>query len=108
MRMDIKEAQIILECMATDMRMCSDGLSKKDPMEDVISKRLEALKLAQEALNYMNDRNTNCKRCKWLVEYNADSHWPVLCKKVKAGFPHKEPTVFGYFEDYEDVDQEDV
>lgn len=41
----------ILENMAVDMVGALDGLRKKDPMRDVIEQRIDAIDIAQRALN---------------------------------------------------------
>lgn len=45
--------------------------------------------LFYKSINKQNSRDTNCKRCKFLIKYDANSRWPVLCKKVEPGFTHE-------------------
>lgn len=44
---------------------------------------------------------TDCRRCKWLITYDERLNQPVVCSKINAGQAHNEPTVCGYFYDYE-------
>ena len=50
-----EEAYYILELMAIDMTGAMAGLSKKDPMADVLSQRIKAIDLAQNALRQWSD-----------------------------------------------------
>ena len=50
-----EEAYYILELMAIDMTGAMAGLSKNNPMFDVLSQRIEAIDRAQEALSRWDD-----------------------------------------------------
>lgn len=95
-RMDIKEVQIILECIVCIWLVLS------------IATSVAIVILFYKAINKKNSRDTNCKRCKWLIKYTDNRIWPVICKKVEPGYSHEQPSVCGYFKDYQDGDQEDV
>ena len=50
---DRKFAIKVLECMAIDLTGGLAGLSKTDPMADILEQRIEAINCAQEALRKM-------------------------------------------------------
>lgn len=50
-----KEAIHVLEIMAIDLTGAMAGLSKNNPMFDVLSQRIEAIDRAQEALSRWDD-----------------------------------------------------
>lgn len=46
----------ILECLAIDMSDAMKDLSKMNPMYDVLAQRIEAIKLAQQALRNQKEK----------------------------------------------------
>lgn len=48
------EAISVLECIAIDYTGLLVGLSKTDPMNDVLEQRIKAIDMAQEALRRMD------------------------------------------------------
>lgn len=57
-----KEAIYVLDTMATDLTGAMAGLSKNNPMFDVLSQRIEAIDRAQEALSRWDDYLRNIFR----------------------------------------------
>lgn len=50
-----KEASAILELMAIDLAGALGGLSRSNPLSDVLAQRLEAISRAQAALHYRDE-----------------------------------------------------
>ena len=57
------DAVKVLECMAIDMVGALAGLSKKEPLADVLCQRIEAINLAQSALREKAERENGCEYC---------------------------------------------
>jgi len=57
------DAVKVLECMAIDMMGALAGLSKKEPLADVLCQRIEAINLAQSALREKAEREKGCEYC---------------------------------------------
>ena len=79
------DAVKVLECMAIDMVGALAGLSKKEPLADVLCQRIEAINLAQSALREKAERNKGCGFCCY-QEHPDKTFYPKEGYAFYAGF----------------------